>query len=202
MYPVPLAESANSAHRPDTGLRRVWRRQGAHQRDGFATPGPLGAVQDVDASWVSVTQRYLIQNIVKPAAYVIRKKTKLGALWQKGMSDLAARWQERLAGRNEGEPRSPPGQPLGRFDGRWSNRSNLTLIARTVGGMPWVRARPHLRRQRAWSSGPRHSASWWGTYRQRPGSLPTTEGAERSRSGYRPPRNPPDLEASHPGSWR
>ena len=33
------------------------------------------------ASAVIATQRYLIQNIVSPVRYVMRKKTKFGAVW-------------------------------------------------------------------------------------------------------------------------
>src|SRR5689334_21731693 len=34
------------------------------------------------ASLVTATQRYLIQNIVRPVRYVMRKKVKFGAAWQ------------------------------------------------------------------------------------------------------------------------
>lgn len=34
------------------------------------------------ASWVTATQRYLIQNIVRPVAQLMKKNAKCGAVWQ------------------------------------------------------------------------------------------------------------------------
>jgi len=65
--PVALTEKIDFGPSPRDWAELSVAGQRAQQHLGFTTPGELGAVQNVNASSVTATKRYLIRDIVRPS---------------------------------------------------------------------------------------------------------------------------------------